>query len=374
MAAIGLCLLLVGIAPAADSLNVRLVGTIDTPGSAMKLALSGQYLYVADSDSGLLVISIADPRHPVEVGHCAMPSSVNDVVVNGSYAYVADGDSGLGVISIADPSHPVEVGHCYSPGGAWVAVSGDYAYLAGIGLRVISITDPTHPVEVAYPDSGETHDVDAGGSYVYVAAGASLLVFSVIDPTHPVKIGECSTFENNYGVTVNGEYAYCPYVGTFGIISVADPAHPSEVAWLYVGGPVLGVTVSGDYAYVACCGGLRVILVSDRANPIYAGHYWGTSDRARDVAVAGNLIYVAQREFGIEICEFYGGGVEENPRLQAVGRRLEPTVIRSLPRGAVAFDAMGRRALNPKPGVYFVRDEGLGAGYVGRTRKIVITR
>lgn len=29
--------------------------------------------------------------------------------------------------------------------------------------------------------------------------------------------------------------------------------------------------------------------------------------------------------------------------------------LRRLPAGAVAFDAMGRWVLNPKPGVYFVR-------------------
>jgi hypothetical protein len=48
-------------------------------------------------------------------------------------------------------------------------------------------------------------------------------------------------------------------------------------------------------------------------------------------------------------------GINEGGRQPATGARPLPTVIRRIPAGAVAFDAMGRQALNPKPGVYFVR-------------------
>jgi YVTN family beta-propeller protein len=50
------------------------------------------------------------------------------------------------------------------------------------------------------------------------------------------------------------------------------------------------------------------------------------------------------------------------------------TVVRNLPQGAVAFDAMGRRVVTPRAGIYFVRDEGRGAGDASRTRKVVIQR
>jgi hypothetical protein len=70
----------------------------------------------------------------------------------------------------------------------------------------------------------------------------------------------------------------------------------------------------------------------------------------------------------------YNSGIEENPRSRAPNHKPAATIIRSLPAGAVAFDAMGRRVLDPKPGVYFVRDEGRGARDVGRVRKVVIQR
>ena len=111
-------LLLVGIAPANDSLNVRCIGSCDTPGAACGVALSGDYAYVADGDSGLRVISVVDPANPAEVGHCETPGNAIGVAVSGSYAYVAGLDSGLRVISIADPAHPVETGYCDTPSQA----------------------------------------------------------------------------------------------------------------------------------------------------------------------------------------------------------------------------------------------------------------
>jgi len=49
------------------------------------------------------------------------------------------------------------------------------------------------------------------------------------------------------------------------------------------------------------------------------------------------------------------GVAEEYPKPQAIGRKLAATVARSLPQGTVAFDAMGRRVLHLKPGIYFLR-------------------
>jgi photosystem II stability/assembly factor-like uncharacterized protein len=50
-----------------------------------------------------------------------------------------------------------------------------------------------------------------------------------------------------------------------------------------------------------------------------------------------------------------------------------PTILHRLPPSAVAFDATGRRVLNPKPGVYFVREEPQAASLRPlATQKILI--
>jgi hypothetical protein len=50
------------------------------------------------------------------------------------------------------------------------------------------------------------------------------------------------------------------------------------------------------------------------------------------------------------------------------------SVVRVLAPDRVVFDAMGRRVVNPRSGVFFVRDEGRGAGGAGQTRKVVLQR
>ena len=57
----------------------------------------------------------------------------------------------------------------------------------------------------------------------------------------------------------------------------------------------------------------------------------------------------------------------------AVGKPAA-TVMRRLPAGAVAFDAMGRKVLNPKSGVLFVRERSAVSGEPSAVTKVVIQR
>jgi len=48
-------------------------------------------------------------------------------------------------------------------------------------------------------------------------------------------------------------------------------------------------------------------------------------------------------------------GIQEDDAMQLAEHKPPATMLRTLPPGAVAFDAMGRRATSRKPGIYFVR-------------------
>jgi len=72
-------------------------------------------------------------------------------------------------------------------------------------------------------------------------------------------------------------------------------------------------------------------------------------------------------------------GVKETPSAEVRAPNGGPTIlsgasgVRRL-ASSVVFDAMGRRVANPRSGVFFLRDEGRGAGNVGRVRKVVVQR
>ena len=383
MPAICLALLLVGLAPAQDSLNVSHVGgCVIGPLTvhAVGVVVNGDYAYVAcwveppDTVRGLHVISVADPTQPVEVGYCLTPGQARGVAVAGDYAYVADYDSGLSVISIADPLHPVEIGHVDLRGRSLgVAVAGGYAYVVDNdsgGLHVISIADPAHPAPVGYCASPATAaGVAVRGTYAYVA-GSGLSVISVADPAHPVEVGNCQTCTPG-GVAVSGYYAYT--TALLNVTRVADPAHPVEV-WS-TGGDGWGVAVASDRAYVAAdMSGLRVYTLADPGSPAWIGYYRLPGNPACGVTVAGDYVYVAYDRGGLQIFQYYGPGVEESPRPQATSHKFPATVVRSLPQGAVAFDAMGRRVANPRSGIFFVRERSTVGGERSAVTKVIVSR
>ncbi|MCK9566182.1 MAG: hypothetical protein M0Q43_09055, partial [Methanothrix sp.] len=88
------------------------VGTYDMPDSvsAVGVAVSGGYAYVANTGLGLQIIDVSNPSNPTLAGSCDTPGSAIGVAVSGSYAYVADYDKGLQIIDVSDPSNPTPAG------------------------------------------------------------------------------------------------------------------------------------------------------------------------------------------------------------------------------------------------------------------------
>jgi hypothetical protein len=85
----------------------------------------------------------------------------------------------------------------------------------------------------------------------------------------------------------------------------------------------------------------------------------------------GGRVYADSQYFWV----VWGGGIGESSTPQASSHRLQATVLRGLPFGAVAFDAMGRKVVNPKPGVYFVREEPQATSPKPQAmRKVVLQR
>ena len=92
------------------------------------------------------VIDVSNPFSPLEIGSYPTFGDPEDVAISGNFAYVADYDSGLQVVNVAIPSNPVGLGLCHTAGhNRGVAVAGNYAYVAYYDLAVINISNPTSP-------------------------------------------------------------------------------------------------------------------------------------------------------------------------------------------------------------------------------------
>jgi hypothetical protein len=77
------------------------IGFYDTPGNAQSLVLSGNYAYVGDGSSGLLlIINITDPGNPKLAGEYDTPGFVWGIYIFNSHAYVANGPHGLRILRL----------------------------------------------------------------------------------------------------------------------------------------------------------------------------------------------------------------------------------------------------------------------------------
>ena len=208
---------------------------------------NGAYFEIAD---------FADPAGPVLLSQTLLPKAVTGIAVDGDYAYVCNADSGLIILDISNPLSPERIGSVEIYGSAAsVAVSGNYAYLADAwyGLRVINVSDPALPNEIAsYTTFRAGQDVVVKGNHVYIAAGDSgLRVIDVSLPSQPREVAYVPSADRTRGVAVSGNYAYIADRNAgLHIIDISNPDQPADVGLLATG-EANDVAVSGNTAFVA---------------------------------------------------------------------------------------------------------------------------
>jgi hypothetical protein len=210
---------------------------------------------VTDNIRRLNVINITDPAAPALAAFLSFPGSAFGVAVSGNFAYLADGNSGLKVINITNPAAPVLTGEFLGCYGRGVAISGNYAYVAAgtSGLRVINIANPATPALVGSATlPGHAYGIAVSGNYAYVADGDSgLYVICITNPAAPVTLGS-HPLRLAWGMSVTGDYAYvADFNDGLRVINITNPAAPALAGYYDTPGSSQGVALSGVYAYVA---------------------------------------------------------------------------------------------------------------------------
>ncbi len=293
-----------------------LAGSYDTPDRALGVAVAGDYAYVANRNSGLLVIDIKDPDNPTLAGSYVTGGSARGVTVSGNFAFLADKGVGLSILDISTPTSPTLTGSYNTPDWAErVVVAGRYAYVADrtSGLQVIDINDPTSPTLAGtYDTPGEARDVAVSGNLAFVADLASgLLVLDITNPASPDSIGTYDTPGNAHGIAVSGNLAFvADGLSGLQVIDISTPTSPTLTGTYGTPVAAYDVAISGDLAFVADdASGLQAIDISDPTSPVHAYAY-NTPGNARGVVVAGEHAFVADYTAGglqvINVRDFVG--------------------------------------------------------------------
>ncbi len=278
------------------------------PGVVEQIALAGNLALLAAREGGLLILDIADPAHPQQIGALALPSNAVSVAVDGDIAYVSSQFHDLRIIDISDPTYPVETAARAVPGYTThnLAVAGNYVYIAAgdEGLQIVDVTDPARPLMAgALPTERPVVDVALSGNIVYLAAAAGgLLVVDISDPNAPVGLWQAvPTPRWALSVAVDGDKVYSYHFTGLQIFDVSIPAAPVEIAFLPFDDVIGTVHADRDTVFIAgYADGLRLVDVGDPAHPVEQSPY-DLLDDSQHASLAGDLLYVVAAYDGLSI-------------------------------------------------------------------------
>ncbi len=264
------------------------------------------------------------------------------VIVDGDFAYVAEHDSGMGVVDVSDPTHPVLTGRYRCPGALQIDLKGSTAYIADeslYSLEIVSISNPSNPSLVGRLDTMEVLGVRVFGNYAVMGCGHDgLQVVDIRDPANPTLTGSCEEL----GVLrfeIVGSHALVPgdygYEGLF-VVDLSDPTEPSVIGGVSVGGSPYEVAVAGNYAYMtdlgdpfttADTGYLHIVDLSETASPQKIDSLFLGLATIADY-IAGDYLYVT----------FVSPDTTTGFCILDISNPVDPAMVRTQSLGAVPWD------------------------------------
>lgn len=139
------------------------------------LDLDGDHLYVADGFDGFRIYSLAGSV-PKLVSTMDTPGWASDLFVSGDILHIADGQRGFMSVDISDRAAPAKLGRIELGAIArTLHVRGDVAFIATqtLGITAIDISDPRRPAITArYQTVDDARGAFADDRFVYLASGS----------------------------------------------------------------------------------------------------------------------------------------------------------------------------------------------------------
>ena len=157
------------------------------------------------------------------------------------------------------------------------------------------------------PALAVAHGRVGGVPHVFFGTGRFVVAADVSDPASPVEVGRLVLPGVVNGLFFreadNLLFVASREVGGLRIVDVSDPSDPLELGHLDTPDIAWEVAVSGDLAFVANdSSGLRIVDISAPSVPVEVG-FLDTPGNARGVAVSGDLAFVAAANGGLRIVD-----------------------------------------------------------------------
>jgi len=387
--------------------NVTLLSHLDLYGEytndAPYIHTDGREYVAIGTRFGTSIVRLTNPANPVEVGFIPGASSLTrDADQYQTYIYVVSSitrfvDTGIQIISMADPDHPVLVKTVHGSvetaenitidrSRALMFTSETNVFTApNGGLHILSLADPLNPVELSANESYEVHDFEPFGNIGFASdiSTGTMHVIDISNPSAPSEIASVATGEavHSFGLAPGGRFLYTTDENSLspvgGLVSIYDIQNLPQISLvsklnLVPFATAHYVRVLGSLAFFAYyTGGVRVWDISNPSWPAEAGFLdtWSGDDLTADGVYDMSPYYpsgiatATDRELGLFV--FRAGsnyGIVRGTVM--VGKNpLVGATVRALPGGpSTVTDPAGRYALAPAPGGVTIEASKFGYG------------
>lgn len=287
---------------------------LKTGGQPRRMVLSGDRVYLANNNGGLLLVDVSDWAAPKLLGTLSQAFHALDLAVRDQTVFLAAGLEGLLIVDCSDPRTPRLIGRLRTPGPATtVALAGETVYLgcARNGVQVVDVSRPAHPTPIGQLDvPALITDLAVAETTLLVAAGArGLYVVDVGNPRTTSIRQRLSLPGFVSRVVAAGNLFLCgstpssdrPQLNSLGIYRLASAASLQLQSVTPLTGPPIDIFVSGSRVDLALIdNGVVSYAIDDPQRPVLLRKL-ENYDRARTLVSAGNWLLLSGRNNTLQL-------------------------------------------------------------------------
>ncbi len=292
------------------------IGSADTPGTAVDVCAINNLAIVADGAAGVTVFNVAAGQNPLRIAQVDTPGNAQRVACSGDLVAIADGIAGLAIVDISDPP-AARIRYQVDLGGSAQAVTaaGGIAYV-GLDSGVVIAVDLGSGTILQQSFAGNAVvDLALGGDYLYALTTTGLRTFSLRDGDLS-GVGPVLTFGSGHRrLTVGQGYAHAVQLNGVNTLSLANPAAPVLVTaanstqrdWRQLIPNGSGLAVTADDATFGLEGPNDVSIYDLRDPSVTDADFitrFSTPGNAFALSIYNGLAYVADGEAGLQVVNY----------------------------------------------------------------------
>lgn len=301
------------------SLSIEEIGQISAHGGTNALKIHNNVVYVADrgdtEPGGLILFDISNPETPTRIGSYYESGIYWDLDIllcnNSIIALIANSINGLEIVNVTDPNHLEKIGH-YKPQSEVydVKIKEDHAFIClwDEGLEILDLKNITNPTLVSHIDfTGACTYVYLDGDRLittnHLSTYTSIFIYDISNVITPSLSGVYVDSQRDFwSPQSHGNYLFTGDHGGSGESLVLDISNLSNITVLktYPFG-LNNIFVNNSIAYITSYySGLTALNFDAPTNMEIMGTF-NDGGVGMDVVCAEDLIYLADREEGLEI-------------------------------------------------------------------------